>query len=610
MKLVIPCLAHLDPTDARLMQLAEFMGGQCELLPLPEVAALSEAFFESQVPSGESCLVINPAVLRHCFSQESFPVELASYLLARFSFVIVHNLRSDPFSNSTLRVLSEGRLQAVCPVERRGLSYEIADESRDICGHFAGLTFGPVDPAHDTVFLRDAGTRGARALMAIGKQPFFADMRVQRAQVFFLAGGVIDLATTWDGEPLTEYFSRLLPAAMMFRHVFGNASWRPMRHHSTLIIDDPLLQESYGFLNYDRLCKLMDEYRFHTSIAFIPYNFRRSAPAIAQLFRERPDRFSICFHGNDHTAAEFAATEAGLLNSMLRAAEARMEISRRKTGIICDKVMVFPQGNFSTSAMQVLQARNFYAAVNTIPHPRGELSKLNIADTMRPGTLSYGFPLFLRKYVGQIELHDVAYNLFFGRPILITEHHTIFKDPDLLTALVSRINSLEPKIRWSNLRAAIENSCLWRRTEGADIQLRSYSNIARVENESDAPQQYSIEWPDCGECSLKELSATGRCCLTSVTADKQGSLTFSLSPGASRNLFVFHTNGFARFDANRHFSWTAKAFLRRRLSEFRDNYLSKNPHLLSTAQAVQKRFLHYPAVRAAGRPSKSVSVGK
>jgi len=34
-----------------------------------------------------------------------------------------------------------------------------------------------------------------------------------------------------------------------------------------------------------------------------------------------------------------------------------------------------------------------------------------------------------------------------------------------------------------------------------------------------------------------------------------------------------------------------QAFLRRRLSEVRDNYLSKNEHLLTAAKAIQRRFL-------------------
>ena len=44
-------------------------------------------------------------------------------------------------------------------------------------------------------------------------------------------------------------------------------------------------------------------------------------------------------------------------------------------------------------------------------------------------------------------------------------------------------------------------------------------------------------------------------------------------------------------DANRRLQWKAKAFFRRRLSELRDNQLSKNPELLSVAKALQRYLL-------------------
>jgi len=41
------------------------------------------------------------------------------------------------------------------------------------------------------------------------------------------------------------------------------------------------------------------------------------------MFRENPHRLSICFHGNDHTEAEFASNDPALLNGMLDIAEGR-----------------------------------------------------------------------------------------------------------------------------------------------------------------------------------------------------------------------------------------------------------------------------------------------
>ena len=253
--------------------------------------------------------------------------------------------------------------------------------------------------------------------------------------------------------------------------------------------------------------------------------------------------------------------------------------------------MVFPQGKFSAAAMEVLRARNFHAAVNTIPHPLGEVSSLTIRDAIQPATLRYGgFPLFLRRYVRGITLPEVALQLFFGRPLFIVEHHEIFKDYEALTQLVSGINSLAPEIRWTNLQAAIENSWLGRSVDNAAMQIRTYSNLTRIENNSKLPQQYSVEWPAHSDPTITELSS-GAVISTPLTEIAPSCLRFSLDPGSSKTLLAAHRNGFGCSDTTEQFSWTARVFLRRRLSEIRDNYLSKNPKLLSIAKSVSSRFI-------------------
>jgi hypothetical protein len=67
--------------------------------------------------------------------------------------------------------------------------------------------------------------------------------------------------------------------------------------YANIIIDDPLLRENYGYLNYRKLLDLMDKHNFFSTIAFIPWNYKRTDKKIAALFKERPDRFSLCVHG-------------------------------------------------------------------------------------------------------------------------------------------------------------------------------------------------------------------------------------------------------------------------------------------------------------------------
>jgi hypothetical protein len=593
-KLVVPYSADLNISDARLVRLTEFLGGQCELLRVKKGVAFSADFIEQHVADKSSCFVVNPTAIRECWLNQSLPVELASYLTSRFSFVLIHNLSLDPLSAGIVNMFSLGSLRSVHPVEQLGLNYEITSEHKQVCGAFSGLTFGPVDPSNDRVLTENLEVGNVRTYISIGGQPFFASVRRERAEVFFLAGSnMADLGANVDEKPLIEYFSQLLPPAMFIQYAFREECWHPNQHHATVVIDDPLLRKDYGFLNYERVLALMDEYNFHTSIAFIPHNCRRNSSGITRMFRERPDRFSICFHGNDHTEAEFASKDSGLLNGMLTVAQERMDVHQKKTGIQCDNVMVFPQGNFSRYAMAALKAHNFSAAVNSGPYPRGEdHAGLTLSEFMEPAILRYsGFALFLRKYVGEITLQDIAFNLFFGKPVLIVEHHEIFKDPESLTQLVSRINAFAPEIRWSNLQTAVEDSYLKRWTPDGTLQIRAYSSAGRIENDSKNLLRCFVEWPAQGEIPVERVLLDGVPWPDARTDDEVIRCPFDLPPEESREFSVIYRNNFGLSDANRQFPWKVKAFFRRRLSELRDNHLSKSPRLLSAAQALQRSLL-------------------
>ena len=213
-----------------------------------------------------------------------------------------------------------------------------------------------------------------------------AAVKRDKTEILFLASeDTADVDAEIGYAPMSDYFSRLIPHAMALRQIFGEECWRPGEPHASIIIDDPLLQRDYGYLNFEFLLRLTQEYNFHTTIAFIPHNYRRNSARIIRMFRENSDRLSICFHGNDHTEAELASTDTALLNTMLGIAEERMNTHEQMTGLRCDKVMVFPQGRFSVEAMEVLKSRNFHAAVNTAHVPSGSQSpsQLLISPSLR-----------------------------------------------------------------------------------------------------------------------------------------------------------------------------------------------------------------------------------
>ena len=198
--------------------------------------------------------------------------------------------------------------------------------------------------------------------------------------------------------------------------------------HACIIIDDPLLRENYGFLNYRKLLEMMDRHNFYTTIAFIPVNYSRTDEGVAALFRERSDRFSICVHGCDHTGGEFASTDRAYLARKVKLATARMVEHERRTGVPFDRAMVFPQGIFSNAALAALIENGYLAAVNT---------ETQAVD----GPIATGFPLFPR-----YKPEDVPDRL--PDPLFIVLHHEYLKGGyGRLTDFVDALNARQKAIQ-------------------------------------------------------------------------------------------------------------------------------------------------------------------
>jgi len=592
MKLIVPYIGELRDLDARMVRLAEFLGIPCETLALANVAEHA-AFLEKTVPDQCSCFVVNPQVMKEWVGLDGIPADLVAFLLSRFQHLLVHGLRVDTFDTAIVAALSRGRLQSVHAINGGSPAYEIAENSQDICGTFSGLSFGPANSANDHVFSVGGSGPALRKLISIGGQPFMAAVRLEGAEILFVASeNVADLNAEVGDAPLAEYFSRLVPHVMALRYVAGDECWRPCKAHASIIIDDPLLRKSYGFLNFEALLRLADQHNFHTTIAFIPHNFRRNSSRITRMFRENAARLSICFHGNDHTEGEFASTDMAFLNTSLRIAEDRMNLHHQMTGLPCDRVMVFPQGNFSVEAMKVLRSHNFYAAVNTVPHPAKQPVRLTIGELAQPAVLRYGgFPLFIRKPIRQTQSHDIAFNLFFGRPVLIVEHHEVFQRPESLVEIAAMIKAVAPEIHWCNLATAVSNSTLTRRAPDDTHHVRAYSGTVRISNDSGSIRCYSIEWGNsCDGASIEQVLMDGTPSRGLEIDDAGFRVSVELAPGSSQTFSLVHRNIHATV-RNLGLRWNAQAFLRRRLSEVRDNYLSKNQRLLKAAKALQRRFL-------------------
>jgi hypothetical protein len=574
-----------------MFRLAEFLAIPCEALALAKVSEHAQ-YLEKAVPDRCSCFVVNPQVMKEWVGVDGIPAELVAFLLSRFTHLLVHGLRVDAFDTEMVAALSRGRLKSVDAISGDSTAYVIAKDSKHVCEAFAGLSFGPVNPANDHVFRTCGNDLAVQELISVSGKPFMAAVKLENAELLFIASeDVADLDAEVGDAPLTEYFSKFVPHAMALRYVASEECWRPSEAHASIVIDDPLLRRSYGFLNFDFLLRLARQHHFHSSIAFIPHNFRRSSPRITRMFQENTAHLSICFHGSDHTESEFASNDFVLLNTLLQVAEDRMNLHHQITGLPCDRVMVFPQGNFSIEAMRLLKSHDFYAAVNTVPHPAEGPVRLTIGELAQPAVLRYGgFPLFVRKPIRKTQSHDIAFNVFFGRPVLIVEHHDVFQHPEFLVEIAARINWVAPGIHWSNLATTVSSSILSRRAPDGTHHVRAYSRTVVISNPSDSVRHYLIEWDSCDGAAVEQVLVDGIPVRDLEITNARLRLSLDLAPNSSRTLSLVHRKDHVTV-RNLGLRWTAQAFFRRRLSEVRDNYLSKNQHVLAAAKTLQRCFL-------------------
>jgi hypothetical protein len=589
MKLILPFAGELTPASSHLLHIAESQGIDC--LPVMGPSAGPGAILAGcGVPPEESaCLAVCPAVIRAWSDCGEFSPGLVCRLAARFPFILVHDLDTDVFSCKIVNAFSGGRFDSVRTIAKVGASYEVASE--EMCGAFSGLKFGPAN-VEDRVLVAGRAETPAKSIISSGGQTLLAILSLNTAKVFLLGGApTADIESNVAGLKLSEYFSGLLPVLMVLRHLFGQACWLPARApHATLIVDDPPLWERYGFLKYEHLLHLMDQFHFHTTVAFIPYYWRSGCSHTVRLFRERPDRFSLCFHGNDHTGGEFRATDSGTLTYLVRMAESRMQAHLDLTGIPCDRVMVFPQGDFSRTAMQVLGERDFVAAVNTGYAPAGEDSPLPVKEVIQPAVLSFrGIPLFLRKYSGTLLREDVAASVFFGRPILIVEHHDAFRQPSGVLDAVSMINRMVPTVEWRSLRTSLENACLMRRTDNGTVWLRPYARTGRIQNPGAEPLRCVAEWP-CAQGFVGSPFLDGAPAADAVVDTAAIRVPFEIAPGVSCVVALHRLSG--EWDteplAPQPISQRTKVHLRRWFSEVRDNQLSNRPWVLSLVKSAHE----------------------
>jgi hypothetical protein len=318
----------------------------------------------------------------------------------------------------------------------------------------------------------------------------------------------------------------------------------------------------------------MQRHDFSSSIAFIPWNWRRSASPVVQLFLAHPQRLSLSVHGCDHTRGEFGTGNRDRLVQMSTQALDRMNRHRQRTQIPHDPVMVFPQGVFCSAAMSVLRRCGYAAVVNTeVMSSDPDAPAIKVSDLWSSAVMTYSsFPIFTRRYPSQ-GIENFAFDLVLGKPCIVVSHHDFLRDHCRhVVEFIAALRALNTSLSWGSLREVVHAAYMQRERSPGVMEVRMYATEMRLRNDSAHQRLYHVKRRETDPSTIRAVHAGSQPLEWSCT-DGFTHFATGLAPGES-TLVRMEFSPLASTSSHRQpFCRSLRTLVRRRLCEFRDNHV-------------------------------------
>lgn len=410
--------------------------------------------------------------------------------------------------------------------------------------------------------------------------PMFVENTFGRLKVFLASAPPVHES---QDEPSPEHtvaaFTQIAPLMMFMRYCAGDKGWHAVHHYSNLTVDDPWLREPYGFLSYKSLLSEMEKHNFHSTIAFIPWNYDRSDPRVVSLIRAHPDKFSICIHGDNHDNKEFTDYRNKPLSGQtvaLQQSLARMNSFQKLTGIPYDNVMVFPHSIAPEQTLGALKAYNYLATINSSNVPMHRMNPPLLPFALRAVTLSFADFPSIRRYSVEAPIPDgfIAVNKFLENPLFFYGHQEFFSSGiDAFDRLADEVNRIEPDTRWRSAGEIVKHLYLIKQRDEEGYDVIAFSNNFCLENVSFQKSTFYIKKQESGQPTIESLTVDG---LQVPYRIQEGYIDLAITiPSAStRCVVIKYVNDLqlATTDISRR---SARVYCLRMASDFRDITLSK-----------------------------------
>lgn len=449
----------------------------------------------------------------------------------------------------------------------------------EFCGAMAGVTCQD-HSANDGVYILK--TDSGENIITCADGPVFVKMQYGAVPIFFSTAPVIDIDSELQARDfdIRDHFLAATPAVMYIKWAFAETCFQPAENSACLMIDDPPLKPRYGYVDFQYLNDLMWRHHFTCSLAFIPWNWRRSDSRAVRLFKTNARRLSLSVHGCDHTRGEFGTQDGDHLRWKVLCASQRMKRHDFRTGLRHDPVMVFPQGIFSRMAMNALKGSEFIGVVNSeVISADPEPCPIKISDFWSIGLMNYdNFPIFTRRDPWQ-GLENFAFDLLLGKPCIAVVHHNdCHDDCRHVLEFIDGLNRLNTHLEWRDLGTVVRRSFRQRTLSPNIMEIEMFSKEALLENTDGETKTFCVHKRESSPEHVEEIRA-GMKSVAWTNAPDSISFRTKLKPGQSQTVkIMFREDSANGFGGENSFAgagaiYWLKTTIRRYLCEIRDNYL-------------------------------------
>jgi hypothetical protein len=580
------CDRERTAAERSVEKIVRFFGVASATLQLAEVTGANAPASVGEVPHS---VLISAAVFDRLLAATSFgdwPRHLA-----RARSIFVSDFNGSAQSVRVLRWLTgqaETGMRSAVPDR---VTVTAGDVS--LCGALSGITAQCSSPEPVSVFVGAPRDAAFRPLLTTADGILAFTVQTHGVRVFVSsAGPTLDLDAPVDGNAfdVRKYFSSIVPITIFLKDAFPDAMPPNRSANAAFIVDDPALKLRYGFLDFASVLSSMKRHRFATTIAFIPWNWRRTNPKTAGVFLNNPDSYSLVVHGCDHTSNEFGTASVSALNHKVKVGVRRVKGHLERTGVRVSPIMVFPQGVFSPEAAYVLKCNNFIAAVNTDVNPAGD-AQTEVRELWKIAIMKYAsFPIFTRRYMSH-GLENFAFDAFLGKPCLLVAHHEVFKDNGReLIGFIDALNTLAGGLKWGSLEAAVRRSFASRLEDGS-LHVEMFASEMVLDGETCAGR-VRVTKTETDPASIRRVMYDG---LDVDATCANGVLTFfvDVTPGTQGLVRIEYVDRLGESVSSETLRYKMSVGVRRYLSEVRDDYVCRSEFLTAYA-AKMRRLLKAP----------------